>query len=106
MEMVSETLCSERQKIQDERFARDKERIENLEKMCGELKQLSTQMGELLKKYDEQLGEHKAELKQQEERLTAIEQRPLRWWEKLSGAVATSLGAAIGGSFLTILIQR
>ena len=106
MEMVSETLCSERRKIMEERFARDKERIETLEKLCADLQKLSTQMGELLKKYDEQISENKEQLKEQDARLTAIEQKPLRWWEKLTGAIVTAIGAAAGGSILTMMMQR
>ena len=48
-ETVSDALCRERQRVQDERFARDKERIEDLEKICEKLNRLSIEMGELIK---------------------------------------------------------
>lgn len=98
MEPVGETLCAERQKVQDERFARDKERIENLEKMCGELQQLSTQMGELLKKYDEQLSE-------QDERIKAIEQKPAKRWDSVVTTIFTNLASALTGALIAILIK-
>ena len=53
-ETVSDALCRERQRVQDERFARDKERIEDLEKICEKLNRLSIEMGELIKKHDEE----------------------------------------------------
>ena len=34
---VSDTLCRERQRVQDERFKRDLERIEDLEQVCDKL---------------------------------------------------------------------
>ena len=75
-ETVSDALCRERQRVQDERFARDKERIEDLEKICEKLNRLSIEMGELIKKHDE-------ELNHQSRRLQVIEQKPLRWWKNL-----------------------
>lgn len=98
-DMVEETLCKERQRIHDERFARDKERIEDLEQVCDKLNRLSIEMSELVKKHDEQLV-------QQAQRLEAVEQKPLRWWEKFTGAIITALGSAIGGGVLALLVQN
>ena len=97
-ETVNDALCRERQRVQDERFARDKERIEDLEKVCEKLNRLSIEMGELLKKHDEQLS-------LQSGRLEAIEQRPLHWWEKFAGAVITALGSAVGGGMLVMWVE-
>lgn len=97
-EPVNETLCQERQRVQDERFARDKERIEELEKVCEKLNRLSIEMSELVKKHDEQLN-------RQAQRLDAIEQKPLRWWEKFTGAVITALGSAVGGGMLVMWVE-
>ena len=96
---VSDTLCRERQRVQDERFARDKERIEDLEKICEKLNRLSIEMSELVKKHDEQLAA-------QAQRLESIEQKPLRWWEKFTGAIIAALGSAVGGGMLALLIQN
>lgn len=96
--MVDESLCRERQRIHDERFARDKERIEDLERICEKLNRLSIEMGELVKKHDEQLSA-------QAQRLDSIERKPLRWWEKFAGAIITALGSAIGGGMLVVVIQ-
>ena len=97
-DMVEENLCRERQRIHDERFARDKERIEDLEQVCEKLNRLSIEMSELVKKHDEQLSA-------QAQRLEAVEQKPLRWWERFAGAIVTALGAAIGGCLLTMIAQ-
>lgn len=98
-ETVSDALCRERQRVQDERFARDKERIEDLEKICEKLNRLSIEMSELVKKHDEQLN-------WQAQRLDAIEQKPLHWWEKFTGAVITALGSAVGGGMLVIWVEN
>lgn len=98
-DVVNENLCRERQRVQDERFARDKERIEDLEQVCDKLNRLSIEMSELVKKHDEQLSA-------QAQRLEAIEQKPLRWWERFTGAIITALGSAIGGGVLALLIQN
>ena len=81
-ETVSDALCRERQRVQDERFVRDKERIEDLEKICEKLNRLSIEMGELIK------------------------QKPLRWWEKFAGAVITALGSAVGGGMLVVWVEN
>jgi vacuolar-type H+-ATPase subunit I/STV1 len=98
-DVVNENLCRERQRVQDERFARDKERIEDLEQVCDKLNRLSIEMSELVKKHDEQLT-------RQDKRLEAIEQKPLRWWEKFTGAIITALGSAVGGGVLVLLIEN
>ena len=98
-ETVSDALCRERQRVQDERFARDKERIEDLEKICEKLNRLSIEMGELIKKHDE-------ELNHQSRSLQVIEQKPLRWWEKFAGAVITALGSAVGGGMLVVWVEN
>lgn len=104
-EPVSAELCMERMRVQNERFARDLERIQNLERVCDELQRLTVQMSELLKKYDEELQDHREQLKAHDDRLTAIEQRPAKWWDKLIGTIITAVGSAIGGSLLTLLVQ-
>lgn len=98
-DVVNENLCRERQRVQDERFARDKERIEDLEQVCDKLNRLSIEMSELVKKHDEQLSA-------QAQRLESIEQKPLRWWEKFTGAIITALGSAVGGGVLALLIEN
>ena len=98
-EPVSDTLCRERQRVQDERFKRDLKRIEVFVLVCVLLNRLSIEMSELVKKHDEQLAA-------QAQRLESIEQKPLRWWEKFAGAIIAALGSAVGGGMLALLIQN
>ena len=104
-EPVSTDVCMERMRIQDERFARDKERIQGLEQVCSELQRLTAQMSELLKKYGGGRPDQREQLKAHDDRLTAIGQRPAKWWDKLVGTIITAVGSAIGGSLLTLLVQ-
>lgn len=111
-EPVTETLCAERMKLQDERFRRDKERLDALEKTCKELEECTHQLSELCMKYDavfkiqkEKEDEQDAQIKANDDRLTAIEQRPAKRWEDLSGAVLGAIGAGIGGCVLTLVVQ-
>lgn len=97
-EPVSERLCMERQEKQNERFARDLKRLEQLEESNEDLKKLTIEIKNLVKLNNDRLDK-------QEERLSAIEQRPLHWWEKFAGAIVTALGAAIGGCLLTMIAQ-
>ena len=47
-----------------------------------------------------------AEPFQHAQRLEAVEAKPLRWWEKFTGAIITALGSAIGGGMLALLTQN
>lgn len=82
-----------RDKLIDERFARDKERIEYHERHMDEqdaerreLRELSVRMGELLDKHDEKLGNH-------EKRIEAIEQKPSRRWDMVIDKIITVIVA-------------
>lgn len=83
-----------RDKLIDERFARDKERIESHEKHMDEqdaerreLRELSIRMGELLDKHDEKLGNH-------EKRIEAMEQKPSRRWDMVIDKIINAIVAA------------
>ena len=96
-ENVSKKEYEVRNQLVDERFTRDKERIEKLEDMCADLQNLSTQMGALLKKYDEQLEEQKASIRE-------IEKKPGKHWDKLISSILAAIGSAIGSAILTAMI--
>ena len=81
-------------KLIDERFARDKERIESLERHKDEqdterreIKELTIRMGELLDKHDEKIGNH-------EKRLEAMEQKPTKRWDMVIDKVINAVVAA------------
>ena len=82
-----------RDKLIDERFARDKERIEEHERHMKQqdderrdLKETMIRMGELLDKYDEKLESH-------EKRIDAIEQKPGRRWDMVIDKIITVIVA-------------
>lgn len=84
-----------REKLYDERFARDKERIEEHERHMKEqdaerqkLSELSIRMGELLERHDEKIGEH-------EKRIEAMEQKPGRRWDMVIDKVITVIVAGL-----------
>lgn len=83
-----------RDRLIDERFARDKERIENHEKHMDEqdaerrqIKELTIRMGELLDKHDEKIDNH-------EKRIEAIEQKPNKRWDVIIDKIITVIVAA------------
>ena len=83
-----------RDKLIDERFARDKERIESHEKHMDEqdaerreIKELTIRMGELLDKHDEKIVNH-------ERRIEAMEQKPANRWNAAVDKIVTILVAA------------
>lgn len=84
-----------RDKLYDERFARDKERIEEHERHMKEqdaerkaLSELSIRMGELLERHDEKIGEH-------EKRIEAMEQKPGRRWDMVIDKIITVIVAGV-----------
>lgn len=83
-----------RDRLIDERFARDKERIENHEEHMKEqdaerrdLKEATIRIVELLDKHDEKLGDH-------EKRLGMIEQKPGKRWDMVIDKIITLIVAA------------
>lgn len=90
-----------RDKLIDERFARDKERIESHEKHMDEqdserreIKELTIRMGELLSKHAETLGNH-------EKRIEAMEQKPSRRWDAVIDKAINALVAAFVAWLMT-----
>ena len=83
-----------RDQLIDERFARDKERIEQHEKHMDEqdaerreIKELTIRMGELLDKHDEKIEKH-------EKRIETLEQKPSRRWDMVIDKVINAIVAA------------
>lgn len=81
-------------KMYDERFARDLHRIEAHEAHMDEqdkerqkLTELTIRMGELLDRHDEKITEH-------EKRLDEIEKKPGKRWELVVDKIVTLLVAA------------
>ena len=83
-----------RDKLYDERFARDKERIEHHEEHMKEqdeqirkVQDLTIEMGEMIKRHDERIAD-------QGERLKAIEQKPGRRFDMVIDKIINAVVAA------------
>ena len=94
-----------RDKLIDERFARDKERIgsheTHMKEQDGEirdLKELTIEMSQLLKRHDEHLGRH-------EERITAIEERPARDWASVKTAAISAVTSGLVAAVMALILK-
>ncbi len=85
MEQVSKDEFAGRCQIDDERFTRDKERIEKLEAKMETVADLSIRIGLLIEKSDKRAEDH-------EERISAMESRPAKWFDHI---VSAGIGAMI-----------
>ena len=95
MEPVMQSVCAEHKRILDERFARDKERLDGMEKKLDEVQALSIQMGEILKKYDDKLDGQSRELESHEARIKTLEIKPAKLWDKLVYALLGALASGL-----------
>ena len=95
---VTEEVCGERQKNAAERFSRDKERLDLQEKKMEKVSDLSIQMGEMLKRHDDELQNH-------DKRLETLESKPGKLWDTLIMEIIKLLAAGVAGpgiAYLTI----
>ena len=83
-----------RDKLYDERFQRDKERIENHEAHMKEqddairkVQDLTIEMGEMIKRHDESLHD-------QAQRIRQIEQKPGKRWDMVIDKIVNAVVAA------------
>lgn len=93
MEPVSKEAFDGRCKLDDERFARDKERIQKAEDNIEKITTLTLQMGEIIKQNNTKLDDH-------EQRLDTLEGRPSAWLDRIIAAV---VGAIITGAVAAVL---
>lgn len=89
----------------DERFARDKARLEKGEKRLEghdermeEVRRLSVQMGEMIKRHDDQLESH-------EKRITTLERQPAEAYGRIITGITTAVISVIVGYALGQLFQ-
>jgi uncharacterized coiled-coil protein SlyX len=92
-EYVSKDQYEGRNKLVDERCGRDKERLEAQEKAMQEVRDLTVQMGEILKKYDASISSH-------EKRIADLEHQPADQYSKIK---LTLVSALAGGIIVYIL---
>ena len=94
-----------RDKLIDERFARDKERISNHEdhmekqdKQINDLEKLTIEMGELIKKHDERLVDHGR-------RIQSIEDKPAKNWTAMQTAAISAVTSGIVAAVLALILK-
>ena len=105
MDPVRYSVCEEHKKVIDERFARDKERLDHMETKLDEVQTLSIQMGEILKKYDEKLEGQSRELESHEARLKTLEIKPARLWDKLVYALLGALASGFAALIVNMAVK-
>lgn len=87
---VNEALCAERRRIEEERFRRDKDRLDSLEPLMRKLSECTVQNAQIIKAHESKLDDH-------EKRLDEIEHQPKAWMDKIiSGIIAAAVAALMG----------
>lgn len=105
MDPVRYSVCEEHKKVIDERFARDKERLDHMETKLDEVQTLSIQMGEILKKYDDKLEGQSRELESHEARLKTLEIKPAKLWDKLVYALLGALASGFAALIVNMAVK-
>ena len=82
-DFMTRGMCEEKHKVCDERFMRDKERIQSVENLCEAISGLIIE----LKHTNKMIESH-------ESRIKALEERPVKRWDSL---VSTCIAAIAGG---------
>ena len=96
MENVSKAAFDGRSQVVDERFARDKERIDTLESNLKIISDLTIRMGEILDNNNKRLTDH-------ERRLDKQESKPSAWLDRIISGV---LGAVIAALVAAVMSGR
>lgn len=90
MDNNNSKVCEVYQRMNDERFARDKERIKRLEDLTEKVSECNIQLSEITKSHNEKIAEH-------DKRLDEIEHRPGALWDKvISGVIAAAVAFLMG----------
>jgi len=95
---VSKDMHEGRCKIEDERFGRDKERLDGMEGNLDKVTTLTVQMGEILKQNNEKIENH-------DQRLTAIECKPTKMIDAVKSAVVVSIAVSLVGAVLALIFK-
>lgn len=97
---VTEAMCIARRQLDDERFARDKERLgsaetrlDNLEKVMREMSECNAKLTVLIENQSKTVDDH-------ENRITDIEKRPGTYWDKVLAGI---IGAAVAALMALII---
>lgn len=99
VEAVDEYVKMRDLKVFDERFTRDKERLEGMESIQRDMVNIQTTLVTLVQNQEKQISKH-------DTRIEAVEKRPNKWVDKvmmafisavISGLVALLVNAGFGG---------
>ncbi len=86
-----------RERLCDERFARDKHQIDENKTLLWEMRECTLKLAQMIQRHDK-------ELEEQERRLTAIEQKPADTWGKLKIAFLTALVSGVAGYVVSAIV--
>lgn len=102
---VNEGICAERHTNANDRFARDKERIDKVETHQAEqdersqkIEILTVQTAEILKTHDEKIESYG-------QRIGVLENKPAKLWEKLQYAIIGALASGFVAALLASLLK-
>lgn len=98
MDNIAPEICAEHQKVIDERFARDKERIETLEDNQKRIELLTVQMGEILKNQNEAIKNHSS-------RLEHLESRPGGLWDKVVSGIIAAVTGGLAAALMALIVR-
>ena len=79
-----------REKLCDERFARDKARIEGCENLVREIQMLNEKMSQMIERHDKQIED-------QDRRIKNLELQPADTFDKIRIALTTAVVTGIAG---------
>ena len=99
MRPVSKDEFDGRKAVEDERFARDKARLDKHEDQMDDLMRLTVQMGELLKRHDESIDKH-------DRRISDIERQPVDTLSKVKTAIITTIVSGAVGAALAFVLSN
>lgn len=97
---VTEQLCAARRSADDERFGRDKSRLDKAEERLDDMEKLLHQVSECNAKLTIMVENLKKSDEDHEERISDIEKKPGSYWEKI---VAGVIGAAVAALMAIVL---
>lgn len=96
-EYVTQDEYLGRERLCDERFARDKHQIDENKTMLREIRECNIRLSQIIERHDKELAS-------QDKRLTAIEHAPADTFGKLKIALITAVITGIAGYIVNAII--
>lgn len=85
---ISKGVFDATNKVNDERFARDKHDLEKHDEAIQKLTQLTAEIGQLVKQHDDTIKNH-------ESRIDTLEHKPSVWFDRIVSGIVAAVIAAI-----------